>query len=91
MEEEHEEYTVHGDETRIVFLKMIEQAIRDYWNLSKSCVPIEIQFYETASGFLFDDDYFIKWGDYEITLENILEYLEVDPSWFRTKLIEILK
>lgn len=89
--EQPENYIVHEDETKILFLKVIEQAIRDYWNLSKSCVPIEIQYYETASGFLFDEDYYIPWGDYEITLENILEYLQVDPGWFRTKLIVILK
>lgn len=86
-----EPYVVHEDETKILFLKIIEQSIRDYFNLSKSCVPIEVQYFESASGFLFDEDYYIPWGDYEITLENILEYLQVDPGWFKTKLIDILK
>jgi hypothetical protein len=86
-----ESYVVHEDETKIIFLKIIEQSIRDYFNLSKSCVPIEVQYFESASGFLFDEDYYIPWGDFEITLENILEYLQVDPGWFKTKLIDIMK
>jgi hypothetical protein len=89
--EEEDQYLVHGDETNIIFLKIIEQSIRDYFNLSKSIVPIEIQYFESASGFLFDDDYFIHWGDYEISLENILNYLQIDVDWFRKKLLVILE
>lgn len=70
---------------------MIEQAIRDYFNLSRSIVPIEVQFFESASGFLFDDDYLIQWGDYQISLENILNYLQIDIDWFRSKLLVILE
>lgn len=90
-QQEEDKYIVHEDETKIIFLKIIEQSIRDYFNLSRSCVPIEVFYYESASGFLFDEDYMIPWGDYSISLENILEYLCVDPDWFRTKLIEIMK
>ncbi len=90
-EEQLEEYAVHKDETNIIFLKIIEQAIRDYFNLSKSVVPIEIQYYETASGFLFDDDYCMQWGDHEIDLDDVLDYVGIDQEWFRKKLLVILE
>jgi len=91
LEEELEEYAVHKDETNIIFLKIIEQAIRDYFNLSKSCIPIEMQYYESASGFLFDNDYFIQWGGFEIDLDDILDYVGIDQEWFRKKLLVILE
>lgn len=70
---------------------MIEQAIRDYFNLSRSIVPIEVQYFESAAGFLFDDDYLFRWGDYEISLENVLDYLHIDIDWFRSKLLVVLE
>lgn len=81
-----DEYVVNLDETRILFLKIIEQSIRDYVNLSDSKVPIEQGYFETAKSFLFDPDHTINWFVYEITLEEILQYLNIDYDWFKRKL-----
>jgi hypothetical protein len=73
------------DETKILFLKIIEQAIRDYLNLARSEVPIEKEYFVTASGLLFDEDYRFMWGEYEIGLNALLAYINVDHEWFVRK------
>lgn len=85
-----EEYIVNLDETRILFLKIIEQSIRDFVNLKKSTVPIEQGYFETAKSFLFDPEHTIDWFVYEITLEEILDYLNIDYLWFMRKLNKLL-
>jgi hypothetical protein len=90
IEELAEEYIVHLDETRILFLKIIEQSIRDFVNLRKSTVPIEQDFFETAKSFLFDPNHKIDWFVYEIGLEEILQYLNIDYEWFMRKLYTLL-
>jgi hypothetical protein len=83
---EPEEYSVHIDETRILFLKIIEQSIRDYINLSKSSIPIENQYFDSAKAFLLDDNHYIEWGSYQINLDEILHYLNIDRGWFDRRL-----
>ena len=82
----NEDYIVELDETKIIFLKIIEQSIRDYINLESSTAPIEIQYFQSAKDFLLDKNYTIDWGPYEITLTEILQYLGIDPDWFDRKL-----
>jgi hypothetical protein len=87
----NEDYIVETDETKIIFLKIIEQSIRDYINLKDSKAPIEMQYFLTANDFLFSKDYFIDWGPHEIRLLEILQYLSIDPDWFDRKLKKHLK
>ncbi len=70
---------------------MIEQAIRDYTNLSRSIVPIEVEYYETASSLLFEEGYLIAWGELEINMEDIMNYLSIDKAWFDRKLVELVE
>lgn len=81
-----EDYIVELDETKLLFLKIIEQSIRDYTNLKSSTAPIEMQYFTSARDFLFDKTYTIDWGPFEITLAEILQYLGIDPDWFDRKL-----
>ncbi len=86
-----EEYTVNKDETNILFLHIIERAILDFKSYKDSKVPIEQDWYASAKGFLFDPEYRIPWGDYDINLDNILEYMGLDYDWFMRKLKEKLE
>lgn len=85
-----EDFVVNKDETKILLLKVIEQSIRDYNNLKKSKVPIEVGYFETARDFLFEKDYYILWGDLEITIVDILDYLNVEYEWFQRKIIDLV-
>ncbi len=86
-----EDFQVSKDETKILLLKTIEQSIRDYNNLRKSVIPIEQQYFATAECFLFEKDYEIHWGDIDITLEDILNYLHIESEWFYKKLYTLVK
>lgn len=74
------------EEAQYLFLKIIEQAIRDYINLAGATRPADSFNYHTAVGFLFDDDYLISYGGKDLSLEQILAILEIDIDWFRRKI-----
>ena len=76
-------YPVYPEQARYLLLKVIEQAIRDYIALVNSTIPSEQQLWETARGFLFDDEYIVNWGNKEINLEEALMMLDLDISWVR--------
>lgn len=76
-------FPVYPEQARYLLLKVIEQAIRDYISLVHSTIPSEQQLWETARGFLFDDDYIIDWGNKEINLDEALMMLGLDTSWVR--------
>lgn len=76
-------HPVYPEQARYLLLKVIEQSIRDYIALVHSTVPSEQQLWETARGFLFDDDYIITWGTIEINLDEALMMLDLDVSWVR--------
>ena len=79
--------TPNLDECRLLIFKIIEQAVRDYFGLSKSNIPIEQEYYQTACEFLFDNNYFISYGDTEQNLESLLQILNIDLQWFREKIV----
>ncbi len=81
-----EEYVVEPDETKSLFLHIIDRAILDFKNLRESKIPIEQEWFQTAQGFLYDKDYKIPWGEYDLSLGDILDYLGVDHDWFYRKL-----
>jgi hypothetical protein len=74
------------DECRILILKMIEQAIRDYLSLRGSSAPIEQVYYHTACEFLFNDDYYIDYGGVDRNLEDLLDILDINITWFRERI-----
>lgn len=79
------EFYPQEDECKFLLMKMIEQSIRDYINLEKCIAPIEIQHFESARDFLFDDEYTIQYGEREIGLVDVLHILSLEIDWFREK------
>jgi hypothetical protein len=70
-------------EIKIIFLKLIEQAIRDYTSLEEVDLIAAQELWESARDFLFDDDYYMNWGEREINLEMIAEILDIELDWLR--------
>ena len=74
------------DETRDLLIKVIEQAIRDYIRLHDTKNYVEAEDLFTAEEFLFNDDYFIDFGDEELNCEQILAMLSIEIKWLRDKI-----
>lgn len=74
------------DECRNILLQVIKQAMDDIQAFKDKTKPEQVEIYQTAYLFLFDDDYFIKWGDIELNLEQICEIINLDIDWIRQKL-----
>ena len=85
-----ENYTPNMEECRFLILKVIEQAVRDFVSFADSKEPELIEVCKEARSFLFDDDYYINWGDREFCLSEMLDLVDVDIEWFRTKTREKL-
>ena len=66
-------------------MKVIEQAVRDYCSLEWTNIPYKLFHWQTAHDFLFDDNYFIPWGDTELNLEIISSPVGVDVGWVRLR------
>ena len=77
------------EESRLVLLKIVEQAIRDFVNLSNSKSPGEEWAYKTAEAFLFEEEYRIDYGGVEYSLNEILAILGLDIEWIRRKTTEL--
>ena len=75
------------DECKFLILKVIEQSIRDFVALSHATVPTEQQYFITASGFLFDDDYRIDWGGQDKSLRELTEIIGLEQEWIRDKVL----
>lgn len=78
-----EQYLPNIQECRFLLTKVIEQAINDYCNLEGSDIPNAEQLWFDARDFLFDEDYWICWGDLELNLEDICDILDLDVEWIR--------
>jgi len=76
------------DEVRILLLKIVEQAVRDYLTLSQAYSTQDKFDYQTACNFLFDDHYYINFGGEDINLEWILYILGLEIKWFRIRLVK---
>ena len=79
----------HVDECRYLILKIIEQAVRDYLSLENNSAPIDRFYYETACRFLFDDSYYIDYGGVDKNLQDLLNILDIDISWFRERVVKL--
>lgn len=83
------------EDAHLLLLKIIEQTVRDYitpvsdTGFCKNNRPGTYE-KETAISFLFDDDYYILFGDRELNLETILHgYFDIDLDYFRRKVKEL--
>ena len=77
------DYIPSKEQCRILMLKVLEQAVRDYCSLAKSELANEQQQWEEARAFLMDKNYHFKLGDYDLTLESFLDILDLDVDWVR--------
>ena len=73
------------EECRILMLKVLEQAIRDYISLADSELQSDKETWESAKDFLYDDEYRLIWGDYELSIEEYLDILDLDINWVRSQ------
>lgn len=73
------------EESRFLILKVMEQAIRDYLALEEAQTTHEVFLWQTAAGFIFDDDYRLMWGDQELSPEDLLGMVDINISWLRQK------
>ena len=79
------DYTPNMEECRFLVLKVVEQAVRDYISLFGSNSNSEKTLWDTAKGFIFDDEYRIMWGDKETSTEDLLHYVDIDISYLRER------
>lgn len=85
------DYDIDSEQARYLLFKVIEQSIRDYISLVDSSIPSEQQFWETARGFLFDDEYRIEWGNININAEEALDILDLNLDWVRGEVLRKYK
>lgn len=76
------------DECRILLLKIIEQAVRDFLCLDTALSQTDQYDYETACQFLFDDNYYINFGGQDRSLSEIVDILDIDLIWLRRKIVQ---
>ena len=86
-----ETFEASDDETKLLFTKMLEQALRDSVSLAKYQTPEEELNYKTAIHLLFDPKHRISFGAYELSLADIAQYMKVDLDWIRRKAAERIK
>ena len=82
------DYIPDPEECRFLILKIVEQSVRDYLSLFGSDLSNDKHHWETAAGFIFDPEYMIIWGDTDISLEDLLDIVDINISYFRKRIIE---
>jgi hypothetical protein len=80
-----ENYLPDPEECKFLLMKVVEQSVRDYLSLEGVDIPHAKLYWESARDFIFDDHTYIVWGQEEYSLEDILDILDLDISWFRQK------
>ena len=80
---------LHIDECQFVILKILGQVIHDYLSLNNSSKAQEIEYYNVACKFLFDDNYMIKYGDRYKSTNDLLSIVGLDIKWLRDTVVEM--
>ena len=80
-----EPFVLDIEESKFLLYKVVEQAIQDYVLLTWSNISYKDLLWTTARDFIFEDDYFIDWGEFVFNLETICEILDLDVDWIRRK------
>src|SRR3972149_3432879 len=73
------------EECRLLILKVIEQAMRDYCALANSPIQNDILVWQEARDFLFDNDYNLSWGDMELSSEQFMDLVDLDIEYVRAQ------
>jgi len=77
-----------SQECKIIILHVIHQAIKDYQHFRHKIRPEEIEVYESASNFLFDDEYMFDWGTDVVNLRMLCEHVHMDIDWLRNQVVK---
>lgn len=76
-------YRPEPEQCRFLMLKVLEQAVRDYCALVDSELPNERLLWKMARDFIYDDEYLIQWGEWELNITEFLNILDIDVDWAR--------
>lgn len=79
------------DECKSLLLHVVKQAVDDYQSYKDKTRDDHREIWVTASGFIFDDDYYINWGDRQLNLEQICDFIGLEVSWVRNKISQQLE
>lgn len=74
------------DECRTLLLYVVKQAIDDYQTFQDRTREDHKELWLTSSGFLFDDDYHIQWGELILNFDQICDLLGLEVDWVRHKI-----
>jgi len=84
-------YTPNPEECRILILKVTEEAMRDYLGYFNHPSGSKRELWDTASGFIFDDEYRFMWGDKEVSPETLLQNVDLEIEYLRRSAIKQFK
>lgn len=70
----------------MIILHVINQAIKDYENFRGKLGEEEVELFESAEGFLFQEDYLVDWGDEPITVRKLCDHIGIDIDWLRNNI-----
>lgn len=79
------------DECKALLLHVIKQAVDDYQSFQNKTRDDHKEIWTTASGFIFDNEYYIQWGEQEINLEFICELINLEIDWVRNRISQQLE
>jgi hypothetical protein len=85
------DYTPNVEECRFLILKVVEQSVRDYLSLFGSDLNSEVLLWSTAKGFIYDSEHKVLWGDKELSLEDLLNIVDVDVNYLRERVTKQFK
>lgn len=77
-------FEIPPDQSRFLLLKIVEQAVRDYTTEGID-TSADKEIWESARDLIYNDEYYFDWGDWVINLEEALDLLNIDISWFRSQ------
>lgn len=86
-----DDFIADNEESKILIMKCCEQAIRDYQLLGDSELASEREAWETAKDFLYDDDYLMFWGTWEISPRELLDIVAIDIDYLRCNITKKLE
>lgn len=78
------------EQCRLILLKVIHHAIKDYKNYRQAATVSEKRIADSAYSFLFNDLHRISWGNLELNLSDITDILDIDIIWLRENIVKNL-
>ena len=78
--------TPDEQECRLIILHVINQATKDYENFRGKTTEEEIELFNSAAGFLFNDEYTVDWGEETVTVRKLCDHIGIDIDWLRNNI-----